>query len=170
MVTSSLESSEIEGGIDLAKIVKSISLDERTAPIAAAKDNFSAWVREQLLSEIAYSLPCSFFPMVRRDHEGKELERKEEVCNGQKVPTCEKCYPNGKPNQADWLDYARWIIDLEELHERTDEEWKWRTDLRARKKERAAPSKKVKDDANTPPSRHQKKYVRRLIRWIWGYI
>lgn len=154
----------------MSKIVKSISLDARTAPIAASKDNFSKWVREQLLSEIAYSLPCSFFPMVRRDHEGKVLEEKEEVCNGHKTPTCEKCWPNGKPNQEDWLDYARWIIDLEELHERTDAEWKWRTDLRAQKKERAAPSKKVENDPNTPHSRQQKRYVRRLIWWIWSYI
>ena len=58
----------------MPKIVKSISLDERTAPIANNKTNFSAWVREKLLEDIEYSIPCSYYPLHHMDGiTGKQL-------------------------------------------------------------------------------------------------
>ncbi len=146
----------------MTKVVKSISLDEKTAPIAASKDNFSKWVREQLLAEIAYSIPCHFFE--RQREVGSRLVAVEgEICNGVRSPPCGSCYPDGPPLRADWIEYVRFKIDLEELLERTAKEWKWRTDLKEQVKE-------SEKEASTPPLKGQKKYVRRLLKWIWAYI
>ena len=150
----------------MPKVVKSISLDERTAPIAQSKDNFSAWVREQLLLEIAHTIPCHFFKVNILDRNSKTTETKEEVCNGMRKPPCPNCYPNGPPIQEDWKAYATGRIDLEELHRRTDIEWKWRIDLRNQAKTR---SENTLNDAPTPHLR-ERKYVRRLIWWLWSWI
>lgn len=130
----------------MTKIVKSISLDERTAPIASEKENFSAWVREQLLNEIAYTIPCTFFEIHHLDRsgkqifdeyfteDGKKLKRKrttKEICNAMKKPHCTVCYPEGPPEGVDWRLYTQRRIDREELLRRASERWKWRTDALA---------------------------------------
>ena len=100
----------------MTKIVKSISLDAQTAPMANEKENFSRWVREQLLSEIQYTQPCVYFEVRHTDRFGKvifdpdpenpknkKMRVTKEICNGQKKPTCSKCYPEGPPEREDWL-------------------------------------------------------------------
>ena len=114
----------------MPKIVKSISLDERTAPIAEQKTNFSAWVREKLLEEIEYTLPCNYFEVVHRGKDNKTLFRTvkdengkvtkepiitKEICNAVRKPTCSKCYPEGAPEQKDWILYVDRKIDKTEL-------------------------------------------------------
>ena len=165
----------------MTKIVKSISLDERTAPIASEKENFSAWVREQLLNEIAYTIPCNFFTVHHYDRKGKQiydqyytetgekLKRKRvtsEICNGMKKPTCTVCYPEGAPDGKDWLLYTQRQIDREELLSRASERWRWRTDALAKQEN-------SKNQENTPQmggDKPKRAYVRRLLVWIWSFI
>lgn len=156
----------------MPKVVKSISLDERTAPIAQSKSNFSAWVREQLLSEIAYDLPCNFFTKTplkigRGGHTTKDYSRSiKEICNGMARPPCVKCYPEGGPEQEDWLEYVSDRITKEELQERAEKKWKWRTDLKKQAKTR----KENEKSTSIPPIEGEKRYVRRFLKWVWSYI
>ena len=160
----------------MTKIVKSISLDEQTAPLANEKSNFSRWVREQLLDEIQYTIPCVYFKVkqagkkVFDEQSGtwkKETDRViEEICNGQKKPSCKKCYPEGPPKQEDWIKYAHGRIDKVELLERTSDHWKWRTDqisaiANSKNQEKVSPMGGVKP---------KRAYVRRLLVWIWSFI
>tara|TARA_B100000029_G_C17104446_1_gene789127 strand:+ start:96 stop:548 length:453 start_codon:yes stop_codon:yes gene_type:complete len=150
----------------MAKVVKSISLDAETAVLAGAKDNFSAWVREQLYHEIILEKDCVFFrsqdPKKRWNPEKGIYERnnetREETCNGMRKPRCPKCYPDGAPTQEDWLEYVRWEITLEELLERTK-----------RRYDAILAAKNSENDANTPPLR-RRKYVRRFLSWVWEFI
>ena len=155
----------------MPKIIKSCSLDERTIDIANSKDNFSEWVREQLLNEIEYTLPCSYFPLklVKTDlgHIIKEAVPEGEVCNGVRKPTCKTCWPDGKPESKDWLEYVERRIDLSELRERTRQHWSWRKSLE--KKRNLA----VKNHINDPKrggEKPKRAYVRRLLTWIWSFI
>lgn len=165
----------------MTKIVKSISLDERTAPIASEKDNFSAWVREQLLNEISYTIPCTFFEVRHFDRRGKQiyddyysesgekLKRMRitsEICNAMRKPTCTVCYPEGPPEAEDWLLYTRREIDREELLRRASKRWSWRTDALAKQED-------PKNTENTPQmggEKPQRAYVRRLLTFIWSFI
>tara|TARA_R100001163_G_C5063478_1_gene200798 strand:+ start:1813 stop:2313 length:501 start_codon:yes stop_codon:yes gene_type:complete len=166
----------------MPKIVKSISLDERTAPIANNKTNFSAWVREKLLEDIEYSIPCSYYPLHHMDGiTGKQLfiEIKDEngrvskkpkitkeICNGVRKPTCSVCYPEGAPDGKDWREYANGRINKTELLARASAKWKWRTDaIKANQL-----GKESEKSASIPPIVREKKYVRRLLKWIWSYI
>lgn len=156
----------------MVKVVKSISLDEDTAPIANSKENFSAWVREQLRAEIAYDLPCNFMkltPMkmspggfMKKDYDNSI----EEICNAMAKPPCVTCYPEGPPDREDWLQYVRLQITKEELQSRALDKWKWRTDLKEQKKQRKESVKSV----STPPIEDEKRYVRRFLKWLWSYI
>jgi len=163
------------------KIVKSISLDERTAPIANEKANFSAWVREQLLNEISYTIPCTFFTVYHLDRggkqifdeyyteEGQKLKRKritKEICNGMKKPHCSVCYPEGPPEGSDWIQYTRRQIDREELLERASKRWEWRTNAIANN-EGSKNLEKVPPMGGMKPERA---YVRRLFFFIWSFI
>lgn len=165
----------------MPKIVKSISLDERTAPIASEKANFSEWVREKLLNEIEYTIPCTFFTVHHLDRggkqiydeyyteEGQKLKRKRttaEICNAMKKPHCSVCYPEGPPEGEDWREYTRRQIDRDELLRRASKRWEWRTNA-------------IKDQANSKNQENepqmggktpQRAYVRRLLVWIWSFI
>ena len=160
----------------MTKVVKSISLDEQTAPLANEKSNFSAWVRQQLLDEIQYTIPCVYFkvkiPGKKVWNEtfekwGKEPDKEiEEICNGQKKTSCKKCFPHGPPEREDWLAYANGRITGKELLSRAENTWKWRTDQIEKNKD----SKNQEKEAFTPHLRQRKAYVRRLLSWIWSYI
>jgi hypothetical protein len=159
----------------MPKIVKSISLDEQTAPLAEEKTNFSSWVRQQLLEEIAYTIPCTFFKI---KHKGKKMFDeesgswiltndviKEEICNGVRKPTCQTCYPDGPPEGDDWLLYVSNKIDKDELLARAKARWQWRID--------ALEKKDSKNEENVPPMggmKPKRAYVRRLLTWIWSFI
>ena len=160
----------------MTKVVKSISLDEQTAPLANEKSNFSRWVREQLLTEIQYTIPCVYFKIKLAGQKVWDKENNvwlkqedkviEEICNGQKKPSCKKCYPEGPPKQEDWIKYAHGRIDKVELLERTSDHWKWRTD-QIERIEASKNQEKVPSMGGVKPKRA---YVRRLLTWIWSYI
>ena len=166
----------------MTKIVKSISLDAQTAPMANEKENFSRWVREQLLSEIQYTQPCVYFEVRHTDRFGKvifdpdpenpknkKMRVTKEICNGQKKPTCPKCYPEGPPEREDWLLYAGGRITKSELLDRASQTWKWRTD-QINEKTAIPVSKKLKNDPQSRGSKPKRAYVRRLLVWIWSFI
>jgi len=117
----------------MPKIIKSISLDEHTIEIANSKDNFSSWVREKLLDEIEYTIPCSYFPLkILKTDLGRIIKPaipEGEVCNGVRKPTCKTCWPDGKPENKDWISYVNREIDLDELKERTRQTWSWKQNL-----------------------------------------
>lgn len=165
----------------MPKIVKSISLDERTAPIAEEKPNFSAWVREQLLNEISYTIPCIYFEVHHLDRagkqiyddyyteEGQKLKRKritKEICNGMKKPHCSICYPEGPPEGEDWRLYTRRQIDRAELLERASKRWEWRTNAINDQSD----LKKLENDPQSRGSKPKRAYVRRLFVFIWSFI
>jgi hypothetical protein len=171
----------------MTKIVKSISLDESTIAIANSKKNFSGWVREQLLMDIQYTIPCYFFTVYHTDRKGKKLFEKitapdgsvskrplvtEEVCNGQKKPHCAKCYPSGPPTREDWLLYTQRRIDLDELQNRAKATWKWKTDqIEAKNRQISeALSKNQENDPQMGGKSVKRAYVRRLLTWIWSFI
>ena len=156
--------------------MKSISLDERTAPLANEKNNFSAWVREQLLKEIQYTIPCVFFKVHIMDRRGiqiyddvdgiKQPRVIQEICNGQKKPSCLKCYPEGPPERKDWLEYANGRIDKQTLLARASETWKWRTDQLAKSED----LEKEKKEPQMGGEKPRKAYLRRFLTWFWSYI
>ena len=156
----------------MPKIIKSISLDERTIEIANSKDNFSSWVREKLLDEIEYTIPCSYFPLqILKTDLGrviKEAVPEGEVCNGVRKPTCKTCWPNGEhPEHSDWLAYVRREIDLDELQERTRQTWSWKHNLA---KEQDLAVKNYINDPKRGGEKPKRAYVRRLLTWIWSFI
>tara|TARA_B100000029_G_scaffold469127_1_gene506742 strand:- start:724 stop:1131 length:408 start_codon:yes stop_codon:yes gene_type:complete len=135
----------------MTKVVKSISLDEQTSILASSKNNFSAWVREQLLAEVAHTIPCSYFSDIHQ------------ICNGMRKPHCITCYPEGPPTREDWLAFVSEEITQEELQEKALETWSWRTQLKTE-------PKNVEDAPQPLGVEREKKYLRRLIWWIWSYI
>jgi hypothetical protein len=101
------------------RIVKSVSLDHKTASIADSMDNHSAFVRECLLRYHATLIrpKCTTAP--------------EHVVGGLCIPSkgiCLQCWPNGKPDYDDWKSYNRSIKflvdedeDYPELHKQARE-------------------------------------------------
>jgi len=153
----------------MPKVIKSISLDERTAPIASAKSNFSAWVREQLLAEIAYTIPCNYAKITIWKGD-ERVGTKSEICNGVRKPPCLECYPEGPPDREDWLAYSRCEIDKEELQARAVKTWEWRTEFKNQAKGRNQGSENDLNEAKHPPSKPKRAYVRRGLTWVWSWI
>tara|TARA_Y100000296_G_C5144170_1_gene242750 strand:- start:49 stop:510 length:462 start_codon:yes stop_codon:yes gene_type:complete len=152
----------------MPKIIKSCSLDERTIEIANSKENFSGWVREKLLEEIQYTIPCNYFPLdALKSYNGLtvlEAVPEGEICNGVKKPVCPTCWPQGAPTNEDWIAYAQRHIDLDELRERTNQHWKWKVDLE---------KQQIKNHINDSKKRGEKPkraYLRRFLTWIWTFI
>jgi len=166
----------------MVKIVKSISLDEHTAPIANSKRNFSAWVRQQLLEDIQYAKPCVYFKVKHRalkvynPETGGWSKAKdtitEEICNGQAKPSCVRCYPQGPPKQEDWLLYATGRITKVELLDSAAEHWKWKTDQIEEKKRQISEgiSKNQENDPKRGGDKPKRAYVRRLLSFLWSFI
>jgi len=131
--------------------IRTVSLCEETDLLAGEKGNFSGWVQQQLRDEVQHFEPC-------RPAREPDLM----ICNGMRKPTCPTCYPDGRPSREHWLQCSNGEIPIDRLLELT--------------KERNAPilaAKKTVDQALPPASSSRKterKYVRRLIRWLWGWI
>ena len=82
----------------MARIIKSVSLDPRTAMIASRMGNFSAFVRECLIQyDDHYS--------ENTNHSQDEEFRTGGLCNGRLSPHCRVCYPHGPPGREAWLAY-----------------------------------------------------------------
>jgi len=87
------------------RIVKSVSLDHRTASIADSMDNHSAFVRECLLRYHATLIrPKCIVP---------EEHRVGGLCIPSKA-ICLQCWPNGKPQYFHWKRYNAIILEMKE--------------------------------------------------------
>ncbi len=151
------------------KVVKSISLNEDTAPLAAAKVNFSAWVRKALLDEAALS---------RRKHPdgGNDHHIAMRPSMGVCWPfhakgCCHLCWPDGPPTEEGWRTLMAETRVRQESH-RPDlvevptlpEGQGWLSD----EEEAALLASKEENGPSTPPLR--RRYVRRFLAWAWEWI
>lgn len=158
----------VEGG-EALKVVKSISLNEKTAPLAEAKANFSLWVRQALLDEAM---------LTRRKPDTQEATHvqptraeggllcwpfHEEGC-------CHLCWPEGPPTEA---DYSEWIASgTYTIHEArkvmTEEAPKGQGWLTLEEESALLLASKEENGPHTPPLR--RRYVRRFLAWAWEWI
>ena len=79
----------------MARIIKSVSLDPRTAHIAGQMGNFSAFVRVCLMQYENH-----FSEVIEHTHE--EANRHGGLCNAMARPYCRACYPHGPPSGEAW--------------------------------------------------------------------
>ena len=83
----------------MASIIRSVSLNPKTAEIASRLGNFSAFVRECL---VRYDAARG-----GGDHTNPEEGRLDGLCNAMHhLGPCVKCYPLGGPDGDDWRVFA----------------------------------------------------------------
>ena len=82
----------------MARIIKSVSLDPKTAQIAAHIGNFSAFVRDALLQYEAHYDAA-------QTHAWDEDARIGGLCLGVGPTYCRACYPHGPAPKEAWLAY-----------------------------------------------------------------
>lgn len=103
----------IEGDGKLSSIIKSISLDPKTATIAKRVPNFSKFVRQCLLrwDAIQHRPDC---PVQRLGHP---------LTGGHCVPAptriCLKHWPHGPPRMEDWREFRN-MIEFDGFHQSRD--------------------------------------------------
>ena len=137
------------------KVVKSISLNEQTAPLAAGKINFSAWVRQALLDEAAQSRR-------KRPDGGNDHHIAMRPSVGLCWPfhgdgCCHLCWPDGPPTEEGWQALIQ--------DKRTKPEGQgWLSE----DEEAILLASKEENDPQTPPLR--RRYVRRFLAWAWEWI
>jgi len=83
----------------MARIIKSVSLDPRTALIAGQIGNFSAFVRDAL-----YQYEEHYAQVVR--HTADEEHRHGGLCNAMSRPYCRTCWPRGPPAGDAWRAFV----------------------------------------------------------------
>jgi len=100
-------------GILMASIVKSISLDPKTANIARRIPNFSKFVRECLLrwDALRRSPDC---PVEKLEH-----PLVGDHCIPAPTRFCLKHWPNGNPRLEDWREF-RGMIEFDSFHQDRD--------------------------------------------------
>ena len=142
------------------KVVKSISLNEDTAPLAAEKVNFSAWVRKALLDEAAQSRRKK--PDGGNDHH-IAMKPAVGVCwpfhdNG----CCHLCWPDGPPSETDWMELLSATTEKRYMSQPEGQGWL------SEGEEAILLAAKDENASNTPPLR--RRYVRRFLAWAWEWI
>jgi len=97
----------------MGRIVKSVALDEQTAPIADNIGNFSKWVRGRL---IAYDNMTKATAIQILDHNAPRSIRTPnpdlsvEVCFPFHLSgCCVLCWPDGPPTRGAWLEWTATI-------------------------------------------------------------
>jgi hypothetical protein len=99
----------------MPSIIRSVSLNPKTAAVASKLGNFSAFVRECLMRYEA--------ARGGGDHTNPEDSRLGGLCNAMHhLGPCVKCYPLGGPDGQDWRAYAN--AQRNEEHDTAfDAEW-----------------------------------------------
>jgi len=147
----------------MVKVQKTISLDEFTGPLAEQKGNFSAWVRAALIEDDQKS-------RLRATEIGQDGElvhiamRQGGLCwpfhpNG----VCTLCWPDGPPTNQAWREWVRGEWDLREGEKPPGVGFN--EDLPADKGEND-PQMGGETETKTP----ERRYVRRLLAWLWNWI
>lgn len=136
----------------MSRIIRTVSLDTKSDELAAKKSNFSAWVRNTLKEEAS---------KVQYYHVDKTLFLDRGICNPGSTPRCGLCFPYGKPKPQDSKLYNQGFISAEELQQRTKDLYGGVIEDIENKEEKLLP---------LPPPKREKKYVRRLIKWLIEWI
>lgn len=136
----------------MSRIIRTVSLTKKTDDLAAQKANFSAWVREQLILD---------HQNVSLIHVTKKIFEEKGICNPFADPYCGICYPYGKPKPEDGRLYNSGHIDKEVLQKRTKDHYdNVISNIEPKNQEK---------EPLTPPMR-QRKYIRRLVKWLIEWI
>lgn len=158
--------SSTQGGAPL-KVVKSISLNEETAPLANSKVNFSAWVRKKLLDEESVRRRKS--PEVFDENSHVAFRESLGVCwPFHSSGCCPNCWPDGPPTEADWRkfmhpeDFGGFNREFEKPPLPGGQGWL------SDEEEAILLASKDENASNTPPLR--RRYVRRTLAWLWEWI
>ena len=146
----------------MSRIIKTVSLDPESDEIASRKKNFSAWVRKALKEEAS---------LVDYRHVTRAIFEKRGICNPSASPRCGICYPYGKPDIKLIQKYNNEISTISGISDLS---------LAAANLQKATmdqyggimPVIETKIDEKVPlaPPMREKKYIRRLIRFIISYI
>lgn len=136
----------------MSRIIRTVSLSKKTDELASKKSNFSAWVREQLILD---------HQNVSMIHVTKKIFEEKGICNPFADPYCGICYPYGKPKAEDGRLYNSGHLDKETLQDRTKNHY----DGVIPKIESKDPEKELQ-----PPPKRERKYLRRLIKYLIEWI
>ena len=143
----------------MSRIIRTVSLDQKSDEIAAKKPNFSRWVREQLISQDE---------SVQNSHVTLSVFREKGICNPSASPRCNICFPHGRPEMVDIREYNKRQITSTELQEITKKKW---TSINQSKT--LAISKREEFGKEEPPKLEnisKRKYLRRTLKYIWSFI
>tara|TARA_R110000824_G_scaffold396638_1_gene598360 strand:- start:1909 stop:2343 length:435 start_codon:yes stop_codon:yes gene_type:complete len=144
----------------MSRIIRTISLDQRTDELAGKKPNFSAWVRNQLLED---SQNVSLI------HVTKAIFEKDGLCNPSGSPRCTICFPYGKP-------------PLELIRKYNNEKGINGIGIDQARENLLRDSKKhydgvvvdmkpmIEEKSPLAPPRRERKYITRSLKWIWSFI
>jgi len=143
----------------MSRIIKTVSLDQRSDKIASKKPNFSRWVREKLIQEDIE---------ISESHVTLSLFKDKGICNPSASPRCSICYPYGRPEMIDIRAYNANIISKEELQKRTKKNAKTE-DMPSMLDISNIQNDGKKLEAKDPVLR-ERKYLRRAIKWVWAFI
>tara|TARA_R110000782_G_scaffold34477_1_gene82331 strand:- start:1984 stop:2400 length:417 start_codon:yes stop_codon:yes gene_type:complete len=138
----------------MSRIIRTVSLNSETDALAAKKANFSAWVRQQLIGEDIIST---------NSHSTPVLFAQRGLCNPSAKPRCGLCFPFGNCTPDDIKSYNKGLISGSDLQSLT----------RAFYGDIIQPGQSMLDivikEPSTPPQR-ERKYVRRLVKWLIEWI
>ncbi len=136
----------------MSRIIRTVSLSKRTDELASKKSNFSKWVRDQLLLD---------HQNVSLIHVTKTIFEEKGICNPFADPRCGICYPHGKPKPEDGRLFNTGHISKEVLQERTKNHY-----------DEVIPNinPEIEEDLSLTPHVSERKYLRRLIKWLIEWI
>lgn len=138
----------------MSRIIRTVSLNSETDALAAQKANFSAWVRQQLVGEEIIST---------NSHSTPVLFARRGICNPSAKPRCGLCFPYGNCTPENIQLYNKGLISGDALKDLT----------RSFYEDIIQPGQSMLDivikEPSTPPQR-DRKYVRRLVKWLIEWI
>jgi len=136
----------------MSRIIRTVSLDKKSDELAAKKSNFSSWVRNSLQEEAS---------KVQYYHVNESLFLDRGLCNPGATPRCGLCFPYGKPKASDSRLYNQSIISAEDLQERTKNLYDGIIEI--------IEPEDIGHEPLSPPKK-ERKYLRRLIRYLIEWI
>jgi|TARA_B100001059_G_C17715793_1_gene517905 hypothetical protein len=136
----------------MSRIIRTVSLDPKSDELASKKSNFSAWVRKSLQEEAS---------KVQYYHINETLFLERGICNPTASPRCGLCFPYGKPKLEDSKLFNQGIISKDELQNRTKNLYDGVIPIIEE-----TPDEK---EHLTPP-KPERKYLRRLVKWLIEWI
>ena len=143
---------ELSGGINMSRVIKTVSLDHETDLLASKKPNFSSWVREQLRKDAL---------AMTQTHATIAIFHDKGICNPNASPRCGLCFPFGRPDRSDIRNYNLGNMTALELQNRTKNLYADTLQVQMTK---------IEEKDALPPIVRERKYLRRILRAIWAFI